>query len=332
MQAHFQKMEALADIFDQVKDVDIQIFGAILEIFRKEQVQDSIGYLSEMGNQRQLVSQILKQAGNFTQNDTEQILSVVRNDIKQFTEVLRKLKDHDFNKIDYSSKEKEESKFILINSVIINRSQNLYGTLIQCGSNSLNLLIQMKVDLSNKNFENINIQNASLVGANFVKCKFSGSIFNNVNISGINLNGALLFNCKWKDLRISELNKLHGHSSWVRSVCFSPDGNTLASGSADQSIRFLDVKKGQQKAKLDGHSDNVQSVCFSPNGNILASGYDNGSVLLWDTKTRKKRGDFSNFILFSMFSQKMSFYLLQTHIKSCSPDGNHINRSSKSFR
>ncbi|CAD8178532.1 unnamed protein product [Paramecium pentaurelia] len=32
--------------------------------------------------------------------------------------------------------------------------------------------------------------------------------------------------------------KLDGHEHWVMSVCFSPDGNTLASDSVDNSIRL----------------------------------------------------------------------------------------------
>lgn len=73
----------------------------------------------------------------------------------------------------------------------------------------------------------------------------SGSEFDNVEISGINLAGAKLFNCKWKNIKIHELNKLEGHSGAVKSVCFSPSGNILASGSDDKSIRFWDIKTGQ---------------------------------------------------------------------------------------
>ncbi|CAD8118847.1 unnamed protein product [Paramecium primaurelia] len=128
----------------------------------------------------------------------------------------------------------------------------------------------MKLDLRNKNLQNIKIQNTSLVGSNFVSCNFSGSQFNNVNITGINLNGAQLINCKWKILRIHELNKFNGHRYEVRSICFSPDGKKLASvgdryyGGGDCSIRLWDVKAGQQKAKLDGHTSCINSVCFSP--------------------------------------------------------------------
>ncbi|CAD8161713.1 unnamed protein product [Paramecium pentaurelia] len=300
MQGSFQVKETLADIFDQVKDVDIRNFGAILEILRKEKAQDGIGFLSDIWNQRKLESQILQQVGNLAQADTEQQLSVVRNEIKQITEVLRKLKDHDFNKIDYSFEENEESTQSLINSIKDYRQifeflqflvhlTSIDETLIQVGSNSLHLLVQMKVDLSMKNLENIKIQNTSLVGANFVRCNFSGSQFHNVNISGIKINGALLLNCQWKNLKIKELNIFHGHTSYVNSVCFSPDGNTLASGSVDQSIRLWDVQTGQQKAKLDGHNQSVNSVCFSPDGNELASCSNDYSIILWDAKTRKKR-------------------------------------------
>ncbi|CAD8175329.1 unnamed protein product [Paramecium pentaurelia] len=54
-----------------------------------------------------------------------------------------------------------------------------------------------------------------------------------------------------------ESNPLNFYSS------LSPDGNTLASGSYDNSIRLWDVKKGQQKAKLDAHSNESLSVCLS---------------------------------------------------------------------
>ncbi|CAD8205167.1 unnamed protein product [Paramecium pentaurelia] len=100
----------------------------------------------------------------------------------------------------------------------------------------------MKLNLRNKNFEYIKIQNTSLAGANFAQCNLSGSEFNNVNIVGVNLNGAILFNCKWINLTINKQNKLDGHTKSINSVCLSPDGNTLASGSRDGSIRLWDIK------------------------------------------------------------------------------------------
>ncbi|CAD8214704.1 unnamed protein product [Paramecium octaurelia] len=41
-------------------------------------------------------------------------------------------------------------------------------------------------------------------------------------------------------------SKLDGHSRAVYSICYSPDGTTLASGGQDKSIRLWDVKSGQE--------------------------------------------------------------------------------------
>ncbi len=38
-------------------------------------------------------------------------------------------------------------------------------------------------------------------------------------------------------------NPLTGHTSWVSSVAFSPDGNTLASGSADGTVRAAGARR-----------------------------------------------------------------------------------------
>ena len=41
------------------------------------------------------------------------------------------------------------------------------------------------------------------------------------------------------------LKTLRGHTSWVRSLTFSPDNSILASGSEDETIKLWDIKSGE---------------------------------------------------------------------------------------
>ena len=81
---------------------------------------------------------------------------------------------------------------------------------------------------------------------------------------------------------------LKGHSHYVYSVSFSPDGQVLASGSVDKTIKLWDVGSRREIATLKGHSDWVLSVSFSPDGQVLASGSDDKTIKLWDVGSRRE--------------------------------------------
>jgi WD40 repeat protein len=49
----------------------------------------------------------------------------------------------------------------------------------------------------------------------------------------------------WDTKAGKELSLLEGHTGYVWSVSFSPDGQLLTSGSDDKTIRLWDVKAGK---------------------------------------------------------------------------------------
>ena len=79
--------------------------------------------------------------------------------------------------------------------------------------------------------------------------------------------------------------------TWVNSVVFSPDGGTLAGGSADGTIRLWDAATGESRRTLKGHASDVRSVAFNADGTTLVSGggWEDNTVRLWNTGTGELR-------------------------------------------
>ncbi len=82
-----------------------------------------------------------------------------------------------------------------------------------------------------------------------------------------------------------QVNTLKGHISYVECIAFSPDGQTLVSGSQKGNMHFWHVRNGKHRKTIDLHNESITSISFSHNGQVIAYGSHNGTVSLLDVNT-----------------------------------------------
>ena len=112
-----------------------------------------------------------------------------------------------------------------------------------------------------------------------------------------------LFNISiWDVEKGQSVKTLKGHSYYIYSLSFSPDGGLLASASLDNTARIWNVNSGEQTKKIEANGFSrtwkgktiidpikvpVTAVAFSPDGKHLATGGADKLVHLWDVSTGK---------------------------------------------
>ncbi|MEB3213875.1 MAG: WD40 repeat domain-containing protein [Leptolyngbyaceae bacterium] len=69
-----------------------------------------------------------------------------------------------------------------------------------------------------------------------------------------------------------------GHQDYITALAFSPDGQTLLSGSWDTFTRVWDVETGEQVHEFSENSERVLSIAFNPNNSEFVLGSGDGTV------------------------------------------------------
>jgi WD40 repeat protein len=166
--------------------------------------------------------------------------------------------------------------------------------------NIINLLAQLKVDLTSYDFSRLDIRypylrNVDLHQVNFAHANLDAAVFTETfgGILSIALSpdGTLLATSDTDNTvrlwRIADGKQLwigKEHRCWIWSVAFSPDGLWLLTGSVDTTVRLWNVETGECVQALQGSLD-FCAVAFSPDGNLIVGAGDQQNVMLWEATT-----------------------------------------------
>jgi WD40 repeat protein len=108
----------------------------------------------------------------------------------------------------------------------------------------------------------------------------SGHEDQTIKLWNVNINAPQLVEPELQPFQV-----LRGHSDRILSITFSPNGQIIASGSADRTIKLWHPQTGKLIKTLQGHRSWIWEIAISPDSKFLASGSYDHTVKVWDLES-----------------------------------------------
>ncbi|MBA2394160.1 MAG: protein kinase [Ktedonobacteraceae bacterium] len=107
----------------------------------------------------------------------------------------------------------------------------------------------------------------------------------------------------------------HSHRAAACAVALSPDGKSLASLMADQTVEVSEAISGHILCTYRGHQGLVHVVAWSPDSKYIASSSTDAAVHVWDAKTGQHVYTYQG-------------HTSRVNVLAWSPDGRHVASAS----
>jgi WD40 repeat protein len=84
----------------------------------------------------------------------------------------------------------------------------------------------------------------------------------------------------WDATSGQPIREFKGHSGFIESATFAPDGKTLVTADDTEAI-IWETQSGNIIRRLSGHVGDIDALAFSPDGRVLVTGGQDGTTRFW---------------------------------------------------
>lgn len=92
----------------------------------------------------------------------------------------------------------------------------------------------------------------------------------------------------WDMSKRSVKHRISGFDKVIQDIDFSPDGKSLATVTAGNSLKIWDVEKGTMNREIDCDQDGLTCVAFSASGKTVATGGNSRTIKIWNVETGRR--------------------------------------------
>ncbi len=85
------------------------------------------------------------------------------------------------------------------------------------------------------------------------------------------------------------IQRIPSRQGFISKIVFSPNGQRMATGGVDQTIRVVEINTTEERFNLKGHTGEISALTYSPQGDWIAAGASDNRLSLWNAESGELR-------------------------------------------